>query len=133
MQYGLSSAAPATLGAGDKTTHNVVGDVGVLSGAHGDLRQGLPWQALYNRDPAAGADGCMHDPVRLLVVVAAPPEAVDEVLARAPGVAALVRGGWIALATIDATDRSLRRREGESWVPWLVDGCATQPAGVPVS
>ena len=50
-EYLASSVDPVALGSGDKTTHNPVGDVGVLTGAHGDLRVGLPWQALFARDP----------------------------------------------------------------------------------
>jgi NADH:ubiquinone oxidoreductase subunit 5 (subunit L)/multisubunit Na+/H+ antiporter MnhA subunit len=118
MQYALSSVAPQHLGAGDKTTHNVVGDVGVLSGAHGDLRQGLPWQALFARDPRVDAGSCVHDPLRLLVAVAAPEEAVEEVLRRNPDLAAMIDGGWMALALIDPQAGLLRRRVAGAWQPW---------------
>ena len=41
-QYYFSAVDPDVLGAGDKTLHNVVGDVGVLQGHGGDLRSGCP-------------------------------------------------------------------------------------------
>lgn len=101
-QYHLSSVAPDVFGAGDKTTLNVVGDVGVLSGAHGDLRLGLPWQSLFSAPPTgtvrqAGA----HEPVRHLVVVAAEREAVRAVVSRHEVLRQLVTHGWARVVVVD--------------------------------
>ena len=107
-QYRASVVAPDVLGSGDKTTHNVVGDVGVLSGAHGDLRLGLPWQALFSSDPDLATDGSRHEPMRLLVVVHASPEAVLTAVLRDTHLCELVRNGWLRVSSIDPGDGSIR-------------------------
>ncbi len=99
-QYYFSTVAPEVFGAGDKTTHNVVGDVGVLTGAHGDLRLGLPWQALFAADPAVAPPPGAHEPVRQLVLVAAAPEAVLAVVQRSEVLQRLVCGEWLHLACL---------------------------------
>ncbi|QNN54383.1 putative inorganic carbon transporter subunit DabA [Nocardioides mesophilus] len=108
-QYYFSTVAPDVLGAGDKTTHNVVGDVGVLTGAHGDLRLGLPWQALFAADPAEVPPPGAHEPVRQLVVVAAAPEAVLAVVRRSTVLQRLVCGEWLHLACLSPDDGADRR------------------------
>jgi hypothetical protein len=73
----------------------VVGErVGVWEGNGGDLRIGLPWQAVH--------DGTrwMHTPLRLTTVVEAPVEAVRSVIARHPRLGLLVRNGWLHLWVI---------------------------------
>ena len=111
-QYGFSSVAPTALGAGDKTTHNVVGDVGVLSGAHGDLRTGLPWQALFGRDPGSRPDASslpQHVPSRHLVIVDANPSVVATAVRRNATVTMLVANGWASVAaTTTPRPRSTR-------------------------
>ena len=99
-QYYFATVDPQHFGAGDKTTHNVVGDFAVVSGAGGDLRVGLPWQAVYRAQPEAGGE-LMHEPLRLQVLVYAEPDDILRVLDAHPHVAALVANEWIALAAID--------------------------------
>jgi len=111
MQYWCSTIDPDRFGAGDKTTHNVVVGAdgaehalsGVLTGAHGDLRVGLPWQAVACSAPIDGrwTELPHHDPVRLLAVICASIEVVDDILTRQPQVARLVLGGWISLQVVD--------------------------------
>jgi hypothetical protein len=105
-QYRASCAAPDVLGSGDKTTHNVVGDVGVLTGAHGDIRVGLPWQAVSTADPLLDPGAGRHEPLRLLVVVHARPAAVLSALDRHRSVGDLVRNGWVRMAVVDPADGS---------------------------
>ncbi|WP_162180978.1 putative inorganic carbon transporter subunit DabA [Terrabacter tumescens] len=132
-QYWTSTVDPHRFGAGDKTTHNVIGDgarlSAVLTGVRGDLRIGLPWQAVsptapHGADsPAILHDGpwsgpTQHQPLRLLAVVCAEPAAVEQVLARQPDVARLVTGGWITLSVIDPVDgRALTRTRDGAWTP----------------
>jgi hypothetical protein len=92
LQYYGSSVAPGAFGAGDKLLHNVVGGLGVLEGAGGVMRAGLPWQSVHD------GERLVHDPLRLSVIAAAPVEAIEGVLARHPGVAALFDNGWLSLA-----------------------------------
>ena len=119
MQYWCSTVDPERFGAGDKTTHNVVVGAegtehalsGVLTGVRGDLRIGLPWQAVSATAPVDG-DWVMptnHDPVRLLAVVYAPVEMVEAVFKRQPSVARLVSGEWIDLRVIDPLSGAIVR------------------------
>ncbi len=107
-QYYFSSVAPEVFGAGTKTVHNAVGGVGVLAGPAGDLRLGLPWQSV-----AAGAQ-LVHEPMRLLTVVEAPPARLDAVIARNPVLRRLFGNDWVALAA--------RTGPGEPWLRWRPDG-----------
>jgi uncharacterized protein YbcC (UPF0753/DUF2309 family)/formate hydrogenlyase subunit 3/multisubunit Na+/H+ antiporter MnhD subunit len=127
MQYWCSTIDPTRFGAGDKTTHNVLGPAdgrpaalsGVLTGARGDLRIGLPWQAVSAYAPVEGrwVDAPAHEPLRLLAVVCATPEAIDAVLSRNPDVARLVAGEWIALTSVDpGTGRVRRNDPRRGWV-----------------
>lgn len=103
-QYWFSSVAPTVLGSGDKTTHNVVGDIGVLSGAHGDLRTGLPWQALFARDPGTRPDGGhdpQHVPARHLVVVDADPARLAGAVRRSPTIQTLLAHEWMRMVALD--------------------------------
>ncbi|RMB60074.1 putative inorganic carbon transporter subunit DabA [Tessaracoccus antarcticus] len=99
-QYYFSTIAPETFGAGDKTTHNVVGDVGVITGSHGDLRTGLPWQSLSPVDLRTDPLAARHEPARLMVVVAAAPEAVAAVLRRQPDLYGLLTNRWLRILCI---------------------------------
>ncbi len=118
-QYYFSAVAPGVFGAGDKTTHNVVGDVGVLSGAHGDLRTGLPWQALFRDQPGTVPDAgnLMHEPVRLLAVVAADPQLICDVVSRHETLSQLVVNEWIHLVCLDGS-RTHRLQTDLTWRPW---------------
>jgi len=120
-QYWASTVDPHRFGAGDKTTHNVVGDgralSAVLTGARGDLRIGLPWQAVSPGSPRPQENGHRigdgyghgqpwrsatgHEPVRLLAVVYAERDTIERILGRQPGVCRLVAGGWITLSVVE--------------------------------
>lgn len=106
LQYYGSTVEPRLFGSGNKTLHNVVGKLGVLEGAGGDLRTGLPWQSVH--------DGTrrQHEPVRLNVVVEAPIEAMNDVISRHPGVRDLVDNGWVHLLSMDDDGRVAQRYVG---------------------
>jgi uncharacterized protein YbcC (UPF0753/DUF2309 family)/formate hydrogenlyase subunit 3/multisubunit Na+/H+ antiporter MnhD subunit len=118
MQYWCSTIDPERFGAGDKTTHNVVIGAdgtenalsGVFTGARGDLRIGLPWQALASAAPIDGrwTELPYHEPVRLLAVVCAPVAVVEGILARQSHIDRLVRGGWITLQVVDPVSGQIR-------------------------
>ncbi|KRE60877.1 putative inorganic carbon transporter subunit DabA [Nostocoides sp. Soil756] len=128
-QYNFSALAPSSLGAGDKTTHNVVGDVGVVTGARGDLRVGLPWQALFTDDPALGnPDALVHEPLRLSALVAAAPEAIGAVIGRHEVLRNLVVNRWITVMALDDDTVSVLRPE-LTWSRWQeADGAGPTPA-----
>ncbi|MEO1060928.1 MAG: putative inorganic carbon transporter subunit DabA [Actinomycetota bacterium] len=110
-QYYFSTVDPEVFGAGDKLLHNVVGDVGVISGEHGDLRVGLPLQSTH-----LGEDR-HHQPVRLLAVVQAPRQRIDTIIDANPILQTLFRGSWVRLAAREHPDEpwSTRTPEGD-WV-----------------
>lgn len=91
-QYHASTCEPDRLGSGNKLLHNVVGGhLGVFEGNGGDLRIGLARQSLH--------DGTrwVHEPLRLTVVIDAPAERIDAVLAQHAVVRQLVDHGWLHL------------------------------------
>jgi uncharacterized protein YbcC (UPF0753/DUF2309 family) len=114
-QYYFSTADPDRFGAGTKTLHNVVGGVGVLAGYDGDLRLGLPWQSL------ACGDELVHEPMRLLAVVQAPLERIDNIIQRHDGLRNLVEHNWIALAARPDARAGWSRRTRRGWQPWPVN------------
>lgn len=106
LQYYGSVVAPEAFGAGNKLLHNVVGGIGVLEGNGGLLRSGLPWQSVSD------GHGVVHDPVRLTVMVEAPREAIDAVLAKHAAVRALFDNRWLHLLVIDDGDLAWRYAGG---------------------
>ncbi|MGI9177682.1 MAG: DUF2309 domain-containing protein [Pirellulales bacterium] len=88
LAYLFSRVDPLCYGAGTKLPHNITGLVGVMDGHASDLRTGLPFQ---------GVD--IHEPVRLLMVVEAPPERIRAVLDRLPAVKNMVAKRWIQLVS----------------------------------
>ena len=116
-QYYFSSVDPDVFGAGDKALHNPVAGVGVLTGEGGDLRIGLPWQSV------AGPDGLVHEPLRLLVVVEAPIERIEAIVARHEILQHLFDGAWVHLVARGAPGEPWRqRRPGGEWVPARASG-----------
>lgn len=95
LQYFGSVVDPKCFGAGDKTSHNVVGKIGVVEGAHGDLRVGLPLQSVHD------GERFVHRPVKLGVFVQAPQSAIETVLDRHDDVRALFVNGWLSLYSLD--------------------------------
>lgn len=96
MQYLCSSVDQGSFGSLDKTRHNVVGDLGVLVGATGDLHYGLPWQSL-GPDP----DHPRHAPVRLRIRVAAPPDLLAAAMS-GTGIEQLAANGWLSVSALTA-------------------------------
>ncbi|MBI1418264.1 MAG: DUF2309 family protein [Limimaricola sp.] len=109
LQYHGATTAPALFGAGNKLIHNVTGGIGVVEGNGGTLRAGPAWQSVHDGAKA------MHDPLRLTVAVAAPPEAIGQVLDAAPQVRALFDNGWLALFALDDTGRMAWRYSAGGW------------------
>jgi hypothetical protein len=109
LQYYGSAVAPAVFGAGNKLIHNVVGGIGVLQGNGGNLRAGLPWQAVHDGTRLS------HEPLRLSVLIEAPKEAISAILARHHHVRELFDNGWLHLFTLKNGRIDARYRSGLSW------------------
>ena len=112
MQYYGSVVDNRHFGSGNKTLHNVVGgSIGVLEGNGGDLRVGLALQSLHD------GKRWIHEALRLNVVVEAPQEAIDDVIASHEVIAQLVGNAWLHLFHI-AKDGTLSRRGTDGrWGP----------------
>ncbi len=106
LQYFASTTNNKVFGSGNKTLHNVVGQLGVLEGNAGDLRVGLPMQSVH--------DGrrCVHEPLRLNVFIEAPESAMEAVLHKHAAVRDLVENRWLFLHAIVEDGRRLRRYLG---------------------
>jgi uncharacterized protein YbcC (UPF0753/DUF2309 family) len=103
-QYLFSTIDNRVWGAGDKTTHNPVGRIGVVQGNGGDLCVGLPRQSLFGDDALP-----YHLPQRLLTVVHAPFDRVASVIEALPVLARLFGGGWVHLVVIEPGTGKARR------------------------
>ncbi|MEO8011797.1 MAG: putative inorganic carbon transporter subunit DabA, partial [Dokdonella sp.] len=112
LQYYGSSVDNRAFGCGNKVLHNVVGTLGVLEGNGGDLRTGLPWQSVHD------GERLIHEPLRLSVVIAAPVDAINGVMAKHASVRELVDNGWIHLFAISDTPTTVQRCTGSlQWEP----------------
>ena len=113
LQYFASTVDNDVFGCGDKALHNRVGALGVVLGNGGDLRTGLPLQSVQATDGR-----WFHEPLRLQVVVEAPTDRIDRVLAAQPGVRELVENGWVRLFALcpDGTGTA-RWIPGHRWEP----------------
>ncbi|CAA0126009.1 Uncharacterised protein [Mycolicibacterium vanbaalenii] len=116
-QYYFSTVAPDVFGAGTKTVHNVVGNVGVITGHVGDLRLGLPWQSVSYRD------GMLHEPQRLLAVVQAPLARIDAVIGRNPILQQLFGNDWVSVAAREHPTHPWQRWTRAGWQPWAEIRC----------
>lgn len=107
LQYFGSTVDNDLFGSGNKTLHNVVGRLGVFEGTAGDLRTGLPWQAVHD------GERLQHEPLRLTVVIEAPTDAMSGVLAAHPEVRELCDNGWVHLFAMDGDGRVTKRYAGD--------------------
>ena len=110
-QYHASTCDPQRLGSGNKVLHNVVGGhIGVFEGNGGDLRVGLSLQSLHD------GQRWMHEPVRLSVVIEAPPEAIERVIDKHAVLQQLLGNGWLHLGCLQG--ETLRRYAASGWTDW---------------
>jgi uncharacterized protein YbcC (UPF0753/DUF2309 family) len=89
--------------------HNVSGTIGVLEGNSGDLRVGLPWQSVHD------GNRFVHEPLRLNVVIDAPLDAINGIIARQQSVRDLVDNCWIHLFAFGDQGRIYRYRGELAW------------------
>ena len=100
LQYYASTVDNRRFGSGDKTIHNVAGQLGIMEGNGGDIRTGLPIQSVHD------GKEWRHEPLRLHVCVEAPKEAIDRILKKHPSVADLVTNQWIHLFAMSGNGES---------------------------
>lgn len=106
LQYYGSTVDNKHHGSGNKTLHNVTSGLGVIEGFSGDLRVGLPLQAVHD------GENYQHEPNRLQVIIHAPLEAINEVLEKHPSVKNLCDNEWIFLMAMDEEGNISNRYKG---------------------
>lgn len=115
MEHYFSTVDNEVYGSGSKVYHNVVGRIGVMTGAGSDLRIGLPAQTvLRGRVP-------YHEPMRLLAVIDAPRDRVLTIIARHPLLEQLFHQRWVSLVV----------REPENGLYYYYDPATGWKEGVP--
>lgn len=95
LSYYGAVVAPSVFGAGNKLLHNVAGGIGVVEGNGGVLRGGHPWQSVHD------GERLIHEPLRLIVCLEAPREAITAILRRHAAVRMLFDRGWLSLFALD--------------------------------
>jgi uncharacterized protein YbcC (UPF0753/DUF2309 family) len=114
MEHYFSTVDNEVYGSGSKVYHNIVGRVGVMSGATGDLRLGLPAQTVLD-GPAP-----YHEPMRLLAVIEAPRTRVEAVIARHPGLERLFQNEWVSLVVCEPGEAKFYHYDiMQGWQPVL--------------
>jgi uncharacterized protein YbcC (UPF0753/DUF2309 family) len=87
----VDSAVMGVLGAGTKALHNVVGLIGVMQGAGGDLKTGLPAQGVAP----------LHEPMRVQVIVESHAAKVSSIVERHKVLKNLFENQWAHLIAWD--------------------------------
>ena len=108
LEYYFSSVDNERFGCGTKLPHNVTGLVGVMAGHQSDLRTGLPLQMVE-----------IHEPMRLLLIVDATPEAILTVAGRNAEVAELAVNEWVQLVSCDPDSGAMQVFEDGRFVPYV--------------
>jgi uncharacterized protein YbcC (UPF0753/DUF2309 family) len=96
LEYFFGTVDNGCYGAGSKLPHNVTGLIAVMDGHSSDLRTGLYAQMVE-----------LHEPLRLIAVVQAPPSRIEKILAEEPRLMTLVSNGWIRLLAFVPEDKHL--------------------------
>jgi uncharacterized protein len=107
LEYYFSAVDNETFGCGTKLPHNVTGLIGVMNGHQSDLRTGLPLQMVE-----------LHEPMRLLLIVDATPDALLAVAGRQAEVAELVVNAWVQLVSVHPTTGAMAVFERGAFVPY---------------
>jgi uncharacterized protein YbcC (UPF0753/DUF2309 family) len=109
LQYYGATVNNRVFGSGNKTLHNVVGQLGVLEGNAGDLKVGLPWQSVHD------GSRFVHEPLRLNVFIAAPEAEINRVIEKHQSVRQLVDNRWVHLFRITDAGAVYRYVGGLAW------------------
>ncbi|MBM2828439.1 MAG: hypothetical protein HW408_971, partial [Actinobacteria bacterium] len=103
MEHYFSTVDNKVYGSDSKVIHNVVGGFGVMLGSGGDLQTGLPRQTVM-----AGEER-YHDPLRLLAVIEAPTDRIEEIIRNHHALQHLFDNGWVNLVALDPRTGTFHR------------------------
>ena len=116
MEHYFSTVDNEVYGSGSKVYHNIVGRVGVMSGASSDLRLGLPAQTVLDGPRP------YHEPMRLLAVIEAPRERVEAVIATHPSLERLFHNEWVSLVVCEPNEATFYHYDiMQGWQPVAVE------------
>jgi uncharacterized protein YbcC (UPF0753/DUF2309 family) len=107
LEYYFSHVDNTGFGAGTKLPHNLASLLGVMDGAASDLRTGLPWQMVE-----------IHEPVRSVFLIETTPAAMLGIIARNEGIGRMCRNGWVQLAVLDPSARTISVYQDGAFRPY---------------
>lgn len=111
LEYYFSTVNNDRFGCGTKVPHNITGFFGVMEGASGDLRTGLPQQMVE-----------IHEAMRLQILVEAKTAVLERIYAEQDSLRELIAGGWVHLSTKDPDSGDIFIFErGIGFVPWQAE------------
>ncbi|MGH7252800.1 MAG: putative inorganic carbon transporter subunit DabA, partial [Nitrospiraceae bacterium] len=103
MEHYFSTVDNEVYGSGSKIYHNVVGRVGVMSGMQSDLRTGLAWQTVMNREVP------YHEPMRLLTLIEAPRARIETLIEQHVVLQRFYHNEWVHLVALEREEGALYR------------------------
>jgi uncharacterized protein len=107
MDYYFSRVDNDGFGCGSKLPLNVASLLGVITGSKSDLRIGLARQQVE-----------LHEPMRVTVLMEAPPQRVLDLVFGHPRLRRMVEGGWMHLGRIDPDTDAIELFVGGRFRPW---------------
>lgn len=108
LEYYFSSVNNEYYGSGSKIVHNLSGIFGVMEGASGDLRTGLPVQMIE-----------IHEPMRLQLMIEAKIEVLTKIYQDQPSIQQLVGNGWLILSAKDPDSEVIQTFDPvKGWQIW---------------
>ncbi len=107
LQYYGSTVDNKHFGSGNKTLHNVTAGIGVLEGYSGDLRVGLPIQAIHD------GEKYQHEPLKLNVTIEAPMVEMNRIISKHQKVRDLCDNGWLHLLAMNENGNVTHRYTGK--------------------
>jgi uncharacterized protein YbcC (UPF0753/DUF2309 family) len=103
MEHYFSTVDNNVYGSDSKVIHNVVGGFAVMLGSGGDLQTGLPRQTVM------AGEARYHDPLRLLAVIEAPTDRVEQIIRRHHILQHLFDNRWVNLVSLDPRTETFHR------------------------
>ncbi|MEQ1827263.1 MAG: DUF2309 domain-containing protein [Pirellula sp.] len=107
LEYYFSTVDNVGYGCGTKLPHNITSLIGVMEGATSDLRTGLSQQMVE-----------IHEPVRILFIVEAKPEAILSIMDRNSLIRTYIRNYWVQMATLDPVSNRIQLFQGDRFEPY---------------
>jgi len=101
-QYLFSTIDNIHYGSGNKITHNITGNLGVMQGNGSDLMHGLPLQSVNENDSSP-----YHIPQRLMTIVHAPRQRVMNIIKKHVTLQRLFFNEWVHLIVIEPEEKKL--------------------------